>query len=145
MQTSPTAVCFCCAFISSRLRLEEKNKKKAKKLNRETKDEKKRPPKNGVRRHSGTRCLIVPLSVGRSRPLLSSLFVPRFSSVCVSVFGLVCIMARWRVFSIALFITTFFILATVNAERHHPDSITQLLKDPERLEIVHAMLKKYKG
>lgn len=99
-----------------------------------------------MRRHSGARCLIVPLSVGRSRPTLSSLFVPRFSSVCVSVFELVCIMARWRLFSIALVVTTFFIIATVNAQRlHHHNSITQLLKDPERLEIVHAMLKKYKG
>ncbi|XP_046436858.1 uncharacterized protein LOC124188339 isoform X1 [Daphnia pulex] len=55
-------------------------------------------------------------------------------------------MARWRLVSIALVVTTFFIIATVNAQRlHHHDSITQLLKDPERLEIVHAMLKKYKA
>ena len=55
-------------------------------------------------------------------------------------------MARWWFFSSALAITTFLIIVSiVNAERHHRDSIIQLLKDPEQLEIVHAMLKNYKG
>ena len=65
---------------------------------------------------------------------------------CLGLFGLVCIMARWWFFSSALAITTFLIIVSiVNAERHHRDSIIQLLKDPEQLEIVHAMLKNYKG
>ena len=77
--------------------------------------------------------------------LLCCLFLV-FASVCANVFGLVCIMARWWFFSSALAITTFLIIVSiVNAERHHRDSIIQLLKDPEQLEIVHAMLKNYKG
>jgi Flp pilus assembly protein TadB len=134
--------------LSSRRSQVGEEKKKAKKrkkslIGKQKKDKKKR---NRVRRHSGTRWLIVPLSVDRSRPTLSSLFVPRFRSVCVSVFGLVCIiMARWWLFSINLVITTFFIIVTFNAERNHHDSIIQLLKDPEQLQIIHAMLKNYKG
>lgn len=60
---------------SRRFQVEKKRKKKREKKiwSGNKRKTKKKEKKTGVRRHSGARCFIVLLSVGRSRPTLSSL------------------------------------------------------------------------
>ncbi|XP_057369207.1 uncharacterized protein LOC130690215 [Daphnia carinata] len=65
--------------------------------------------------------------------------------MCVRVFRLVSIMARWWLCSIIVLLTMFLSIVIVKAERHHSDSIVQLLKERDQLEVAHAMLRNYKA
>ena len=53
-------------------------------------------------------------------------------------------MARcWRICPIVLILTSFLLI--VHAHRHHHESLHQLIKDQEQIQVAEAMLRNYQG
>ncbi len=82
--------------------------------------------------------LIVRLSVGRSRPPLS---------VCSRVSGRVWAKKKKtmaRFWCPIVFIFASFLII-VHAQRHHHQSLLELIKNPEQIHVVDSMLRNYQG